>query len=70
MRLKSLDEIKKYMPEDGLCHDIQIIGEFIYVDGDCQNPYAEFLEGEIKDVKFQTHTITAEEIKSQISNYY
>ena len=68
MWLKSLDEIKKYIPNDRLLHDIQIIGEFIYVDGDCQNPYVENFKGEMKDIEFHKYVMTAEEIKKKYAD--
>ena len=68
MWLKSLDEIKKYVPDDGILHCVYIIGEFIYVDGNCQNPYLEVFEGVIEDFESHTSAITAEEIKKKYAD--
>ena len=68
MWLKSLNVIKNYVPDDGIYHNIQIIGEFIYVDGNCQNPYVKVFEGEIKDGEFHEYAMTAEEIKKKYAD--
>ncbi len=65
MWLKSIDEITKYLPKDGLFHDVHIIGDNIYVDGEHQNPY---LRGSIKGMIIKDRALTAKEIKQLADN--
>lgn len=59
MWLKNINEIAKYIPKDELIHDIQIIGNAIYVDGNHQNPP---LQGCIEDFDIINRALTEKEI--------
>ena len=59
MWLKNLDEIAKYLPIDELFHDVQVIGDAIYVDGEHQNPY---MGGSLECIGIIDRALTDEEV--------
>ena len=59
MWIKEHNAITQYIPKDGKWHDIQIINNFIYVDGALKNPSADHFA----DFKIFDRKLTKKEIK-------
>lgn len=63
MWLKSND-LDKYIPNDGNYHDIRIIDDFIWVDGELKNVFA----GYLTDFKIFNRALNRKEIKNLAKN--
>ena len=65
MWIKNINGIGKYIPKDGNFHNIQIMNDFLYIDGQLayQPPYHNF-NGDFGDVRMNERALTKDEIRT------
>ena len=61
MWIKSLDNLRKLVPEDGAWHDLNIIGNRVYVDG-TEVATSEMFPGVIGEMVVVDHVLSGSEM--------
>ena len=59
MWLKNFDDLAQYIPQDGKLHNVQIVNDAIYVDGELKNSKSCY----ITDVHFYDRALSAKDIE-------
>jgi len=61
IRFNEINEIRQYIPKDNKKHDIQIINNYLWVDGELKNTFRGF-SGCINNLRVFKQVLTDEEI--------